>query len=273
MIDLSIIQIILILLVSLFAGFESVLDVWQLHQPIITVALIGAITGNLTEGLILGGSLQLIVLGWMNIGAAQAPDAAIAGIISAILVLVHGASTGEGIALAIPLAIAGQVLTIFVRTLAVGLGHYADGKAKDGNIRGVELANIAGLFLQGLRVAIPAGLVLAISASAVTTALNAIPDWITGGLAVGGGMIVAVGYAMVINMMASKKTWPFFFLGFALAALTELNLIAMGIIGLALAVIYIQISPEFNDNSGGGSGGSGGGGSVDDALDEILEDY
>lgn len=266
--DLNIIQIVLILLVALFAGFESVLDVWQLHQPIITATLIGAITGNLTEGLILGGSLQLIVLGWMNIGAAQAPDAAIAGVISGILVLVYGADVGEGIALAIPLAIAGQVLTIFVRTLAVGLGHYADGKAEEGDIRGVELANMAGLLLQGLRVAIPAGLVLAISAGAVTAALNSIPDWITGGLAVGGGMIVAVGYAMVINMMASKKTWPFFFLGFALAALTELNLIAMGIIGVALAIIYLQLSPEFNVSASGG-----GGGSIDDALDDILDDY
>lgn len=266
--DLNIIQIVLILLVALFAGFESVLDVWQLHQPIITASLIGAITGNLAEGLVIGGSLQLIVLGWMNIGAAQAPDAAIAGVISAILVLVHGATIGEGIALAIPLAIAGQVLTIFVRTLAVGLGHYADGQAENGNIRGVELANILGLFLQGLRVAIPAGAVLAISAQAVTTGLNAIPEWLTNGLAVGGGMIVAVGYAMVINMMATRKTWPFFFLGFALAALTELNLIAMGIIGLSLAAIYLQIAPEFNISAGGG-----GGGSVDDALDDILDDY
>ncbi|MDN6731413.1 MAG: PTS mannose/fructose/sorbose transporter subunit IIC [Atopostipes suicloacalis] len=269
MAGLNFIQIILIVIVAAFAGFGSVLDVWQLHQPIITVTLIGAITGNLTEGIILGGSLQLIVLGWMNIGAAMAPDAAIAGVVSAILVLVHGASNSEGIALAIPLAIAGQLLTIFVRTLSVGLGHYADSKAEDGNIRGVEIAALGGLLLQGLRVAIPSFLVLSISATVVTDALNSIPDWITGGLAVGGGMIVAVGYAMVINMMASKQTWPFFFLGFALAALTELNLIAMGIIGLALAVIYIQIAPQFNRPSGGG----GGDGSVEDSLDQILEDY
>lgn len=268
MVDLNIIQIVLILIVALFAGFESVLDVFQLHQPIITGALIGLITGDLTAGLMLGGSLQLIVLGWMNIGAAQAPDAAIAGVVSAILVLVKGATNSEGIAIAIPLAIAGQVLTIFVRTMAVGLGHYADKQAEEGNIRGVEMANLIGLLLQGLRIAIPAAAVLAVPAETVTAAIEAIPDIVTGGLAVGGGMIVAVGYAMVINMMASKTTWPFFFIGFALAAVTELNLIAMGIIGLALALIYIQIAPEFNQGSGGG-----GGGSVDDQLDSILEDY
>lgn len=269
MTDITIIQVVLIIIVALFAGFESVLDEFQLHQPIITCTLIGLITGNLAEGLLLGGQLQLIALGWMNIGAAMAPDAALAGVVSGILVLVQGASMGEGIAVAIPLAIAGQVLTIFIRTVAVGLSHYADRKAEEGDINGVASANIMALMLQGLRVAVPAGLILMVSAQTVTDALNAIPDVITGGLNVAGGMIVAVGYAMVINMMASKTTWPFFFIGFALAAVTELNLIAMGIIGLSLAFIYIQIAPEFNQGSGGG----GGGGSVDDQLDDILEDY
>lgn len=176
---------------------------------------------------------------------------------------------GEGIAVAIPLAIAGQVLTIFIRTVAVGLSHYADRKAEEGDISGVASANILALMLQGLRVAVPAGLILMVSAQTVTAALNAIPDVITGGLNVAGGMIVAVGYAMVINMMASKSSWPFFFMGFALAAVTELNLIAMGIIGLSIALVYISIAPQFNANSGGGGGGN----SVEAALDDILEDY
>lgn len=272
MADLTVIQIILITIVALFAGFESVLDQFQLHQPIITCTLIGLIAGNWQAGLMLGGSLQLISLGWMNIGAAMAPDAALAGVVAAILVVGKGVGNSEAIAIAIPLAIAGQALTIFIRTIAVGLGHFADRQAEKGSVRDVEMANLIGLLLQGLRVAIPAALVIAVPANLVTNALNAIPDWVTGGLAVGGGMVVAVGYAMVINMMASKRTWPFFFLGFALAALTELNLIAMGIIGLCLALIYLQISPDFNGGSTGGSS-SNGSASVEKALDDILEDY
>lgn len=267
--DLNIIQILLILLVALLAGYGSVLDSFQMHQPIITVALIGLIVGDLETALILGGSLQLIVLGWMNVGAAVAPDTALAGIITAVLVLIKGASTGEGIAIAIPLAVAGQALTIFIRTISVGLGHYADKSAEEGNLNGINIAAHVAMFLQGLRVAIPTALVLAVSGESVTSLLNSIPAWITGGLAVGGGMVVAVGYAMVINMMASKSTWPFFFLGFALAAVSDLNLIAMGIIGLALAVIYIELSPTFNNNGGGGSVSGG----VEAALDNILEDY
>ena len=99
--DISIFAAIAICIIALFAGFESVLDSFQLHQPILVCTLIGLATGNLTEGLLLGGQLQLIALGWMNIGAAQAPDAALAGVIAGILVLTKGASVSEGIAIAV----------------------------------------------------------------------------------------------------------------------------------------------------------------------------
>lgn len=265
---MNFITIILILVVAFIAGMEGILDEFQFHQPILAATLIGIVTGHPVEGLLLGGTLQLIALGWMNIGAAVAPDAALASIASAILVTVHGASITEGIALAIPLAVAGQVLTMFVRTATVALAHGADQKATEGSFRGVEMYHLGALMLQGLRIAIPAGIILAVPADAVTTALNSIPDWLTGGLAVGGGMIVAVGYAMVINMMATPKLWVFFALGFALSAINQLNLIAMGIIGVVLALLYLQFSPEFNQTSGGVSTATG-----TDPLDDILNDY
>ncbi len=115
---------------------------------------------------------------------------------------------------------------------------------------------------------------MAVGAGPVNAALNAIPEVITKGLAVAGGFIVVVGYAMVINMMATAELWPFFFLGFALSAVTELNLIAMGIIGLVLALIYLQLSPKFNGGNGGGSNGGGSaGGNGGDPVDAILNNY
>lgn len=80
-------------------------------------------------------------------------------------------------------------------------------------------------------------------------------------------MVVAVGYSMVINMMVSPETWPFFFIGLALASLSELNLVAMGIIGVCLALIYILLQ------STGANSGGGGGGPIEGALTDILEDY
>ena len=74
---LNIVQIILVIFIAFLAGVEGILDEFQFHQPLVACTLIGLVTGNLLPCLILGGSLQMIALGWANIGAAVAPDAAI----------------------------------------------------------------------------------------------------------------------------------------------------------------------------------------------------
>lgn len=268
--DISLISAIMVILVAFLAGLEGILDQFQFHQPLVACTLIGLVTGNLQAGVMLGGSLQMLALGWANIGAAVAPDAALASVAAAIILIKGGNFTDVGIgvatATAIPLAVAGLFLTMVVRTVSVGLVHRADAAAKEGDFSRVERAHFIALVLQGLRIAIPAALLLAIPPENVQAILEKMPDWLQGGMAVGGGMVVAVGYAMVINMMATREVWPFFALGFALAALSELTLIAMGTIGLAIAFIYLNLSKQ-GGNSGNGSTGS------QDPIGDILEDY
>lgn len=152
------------------------------------------------------------------------------------------------------------------RTIATAIAHAMDGCAEKGDFSGIERWQYAAILMQGLRIAIPAVLLCVIPAEAVTNALNAMPDWLSGGMAVGGGMVASVGYAMVINMMATKETWPFFILGFVLAAIPQLTLIALGLIGISLALIYLGLK-DLAKQGGGMGGGSG------DPLGDILNDY
>jgi PTS system mannose-specific IIC component len=219
----------------------SVLDEAQFHRPLIACTLVGLVLGDIKTGIILGGTLEMLALGWMNVGAAMAPDAALASVISAILVIVGKQSIGAGIAIAVPIAAAGQVLTIFVRTITVFFQHLADKYAEKGNTRGIEMCHILGLLLQGIRVAVPAAIVGVLAGTdAVNAALAAIPTVITRGLQVSGGFIVVVGYAMVINMMNTKSLMPFFFIGFLLAAFTNFNLIGFGAVGVIAAIFHIK---------------------------------
>ena len=213
--EITLLQIVLVFIVACIAGMESVLDEFQFHRPLIACTLIGAVLGDMKTGIIIGGTLEMIALGWMNIGAAVAPDAALASIISTVLVIAGHQSIGAGIALAIPLAAAGQVL------------------------------------LQAMRIAIPAVIVaISVGTSEVQGLLNAIPEVVTSGLNIAGGMIVVVGYAMVINMMRAGYLMPFFYLGFVTAAFTNFNLVALGVIGAVMAILYIQLSPKYNRVAG-----------------------
>ena len=63
---MSIISMILVVIVAFLAGMEGILDEFEFHQPLVACTLIGLVTGHLTEGIILGGSLQMIALGWAN---------------------------------------------------------------------------------------------------------------------------------------------------------------------------------------------------------------
>lgn len=268
---MSVISIILVVLIAFLAGIEGILDEFQFHQPLIACTLIGLVTGNLTACIILGGTLQMIALGWANIGAAVAPDAALASVASAIILVLGGqgvAGIPSAIAIVIPLAVAGLFLTMIVRTLAVPIVHLMDRAAEKGNIRSVEWLHISAICMQGIRIAIPAAALLFIPADSVQSFLEAMPAWLTDGMAIGGGMVVAVGYALVINMMATKEVWPFFVIGFVVAAISQLTLIAIGALGVALALIYLNLS-----KMGGGNSNGGGGGNSRDPLGDILNDY
>ena len=270
---MDILQVVLIVIVALLAGMEGVVDEFQFHQPIVACTLIGLVTGHLAEGIMLGGSLQMIALGWANVGAAIAPDAALASVASAIIMVLalEGGTTDSttaistSIAVAVPLSVAGLFLTMICRTLAIPIVHAMDAAAAKGNFAAMDDLQVLGILMQGVRIAIPAAALCFVSPEVVTNALNAMPAWLSGGMTVGGGMVAAVGYAMVINMMASKEVWPFFALGFVLAAINQLTLIALGVIGVCLALIYLSLK-EMAKNGNGGTG-------TGDPLGDILNDY
>ena len=305
--DINLIQIILVTLVAFVAGMASVLDERQFHRPLVACTLTGIALGNPAVGIMVGGSLELLALGWMNVGAAMAPDSALASTVSTIIAVASvgdASSTKSAIAaaigVAVPLAVAGQALTIFVRTIAIFFAHQADRFAEQANYRGIAIMHFTTL---GLRVAIPTAVVAGLaSGDTVKHALDAIPKVITEGLGIAGGFIVVVGYAMVINMMKARKLMPFFFLGFIFATFATTvggsasvsdhskgidkwvidlapngaTLVALGILGACLAVIYVQLNPEFHDSvrlpaaaSPAASGGSSS--DLDDDLDDELD--
>nr|WP_314383680.1 PTS mannose/fructose/sorbose transporter subunit IIC [uncultured Cardiobacterium sp.] len=266
--EISAVQIFFVFLVGCLSGMGSILDEFQTHRPLIACTLTGLALGDMTSGILVGGTLEMMALGWMNIGAAIAPDAALASIISTILVIAGKQPMGTGIALAIPLAAAGQVLTILVRAITVGFQHAADNAVKTGNLRAITWLHLGALILQAMRVAIPAVIVAStVGTSVVHDMLNAIPDVVTGGLNVAGGIIVVVGYAMVINMMRAPHLMMFFFVGFVVAAFTNFNLVALGVLGVALAYFYIQMHPKYHKGTGSTTAATAQPNKLDNQLD------
>ena len=264
---MTITQIVLVAIFAAICGASSIIDQFEIYQPLVACTVMGLILGDVTLGVMLGAQLQVIVIGWMNIGAAVAPDPALASLIASILVVYYKEPIAVGFAIAIPLAVAGQMIGIFARTLSVGFQHLADSYANKGNLWGIDFCNWAALTLQMLRVVIPVLVVALVSADAVRVMLSYIPPVVSGGLEVAGGFIVVVGYAMVIQMMEAKYLMQFFFLGFVIAVFSKFNLVGLGIIGTVLAIIYLQLNPKYNKKET-----VAGSAAADDDLDALLDE-
>lgn len=252
----------LVLLIAFLCGIEGILDEFEFHQPLVSCTLLGVAFGHVQEGILLGGSLQLIALGWANIGAAVAPDVCLASVISSIF-LMKGLSSGIetkylislSIMLAIPLSLIGLSLTKVCRTLACKLVRKMD------ETRNVSLYHWMGICMQGLRVVIPTLVLMCIPSSAYVHLFEMVPQTIYKGLVIGSGVVCVVGFAIVANVLGSKFTWPFFLLGFGFACIDGIPMLALCLIGAGLVWIYMALQQKKVVATS------------DDPLGDILNDY
>ena len=76
-----------------------------------------------------------------------------------------------------------------------------------------------------------------IGADAMKTFVESIPSAILDGMKIAFGLLPAVGFALLLKVMYSKKVAVFYFLGFLLAAYANLPIMAVAISGVILAVI------------------------------------
>lgn len=266
---MSLVSTSLVLLVAFVVGMDGILDEWQVYQPMIACTLIGLAIGNVGVGIMLGAILQMITIGWINIGASVAPDIALPAVVSALLVCGPAAlSIKHGIALAVPFAVVGQLLNVTIRKSIVKFIHTADQAAENGQIQQIDRIHLLSLGIQGLRVLIPTGLVMLISPQFIHQLMQQIPAGITNGIAISIGMVSAVGFANLINMMVSRSLWIWFIVGFLIAIFTKINLFILAGLGLVAAISFVWLKSRRH----GSTGGDGEGKDDLDDFDKELDD-
>ncbi len=235
-------QIIAVTLIASLAGMESVLDEWQWHRPLLVCTLIGIALGSLHTGLLIGGELELLALGWMNIGAAQSPDTALAGVFATLLAVRAGHDTSSAIALSIPIAMAGNLSTVLVRSLVIPIHHVADRITQKSPSHYFLLLHIGALLFQAMRVAVPAFLFeVFLNKAIILDIFHSIPNVVQQGFTVASGFVVVVGYAMVIRSLRARELTPYLLLGFLLAAISSTTLVTVGVIAGCLAWLHVRL--------------------------------
>lgn len=237
------INALLVGLVGIFCMLDSrLLGRLNFERPLIGATLVGLALGDLKTGLLVGATLELVSLGIVNIGAAAPPDMVLGSIIASAFTILTGATPETALTIAIPIAMLGQLLGILMRTILASLTHQADTFIDEGNFRGATNMHIVwGTLLYSLMYFIPIFIAIYFGTGLVERIVNAIPTWLTDGLAVASKILPAYGFALLLDTMMTKKNVIFMLAGFFLAAYSGIGITAVSIFAVLLAFILMDV--------------------------------
>lgn len=244
------ISLVQILFVAIFAGIAGI-DLFNvqthIHRPIVAGPIVGIIMGNPEAGLIAGASFELMWMGLVPLAGAQPPNVVLGGIIGTAFVIMTGQTPQEAILVAIPVAILVQMCITLLFTVYSPLMSYADKCAKTLNFRGIANLNYLGMLILFCFYFALAFLIIYFGGEKASTWVAGIPKWITDGLGMAGGLMPAIGFGILLNIMLRRQYVAYFILGFLLAAYFKQPLLAIALVGLVFALIEYFIRDLVDD--------------------------
>lgn len=227
------------LLIALWAGIAGV-DLFNglthIHRPVVTGLVVGLILGDVQTGLMVGGTLELIWMGMVPLAGAQPPNVVIGGVIGTAFGIIAGQEPTVAVGVAIPFAVAVQGLITLFFTGFAPIMHKADQYALDANYKGIERINYLGIAILFIFYAVIAFLPIYLGAEQAAGFVEKVPEWIISGLSIAGGIMPAIGFAMLLKIMMKVEYVMFFIVGFVGAAYLKMPILAIALIGLAIAL-------------------------------------
>ena len=177
-----------------------------IRQPLFSALFIGIIMGDLRQAIIIGAAVQILYIGLVAAGSNLPADDCLAG-----------------------------------KTLNVTFVHMADRYAEEGNTRQIMLCNNVYPTILNLILRFPIPfLANYYGADAVNSFMESVPEWLTHGFSVAGGLLPALGFALTMFVIGKKELLPWFFIGYFLIQFSGIPVLGAAIFGLC-AILLINM--------------------------------
>jgi mannose/fructose/N-acetylgalactosamine-specific phosphotransferase system component IIC len=221
-----------------------------LYRPLVAGFLVGIILGDPVEGARIGAAINILYLGFISAGGSIPADPSVAGWVGTALALGGGLDAQAAIALGVAVGTLGTFVFFTRMSVDAVFAHWADARAEAGDITGVSRMNWLPpqifLFIISF---FPAMLAVYLGSQVVADAIVWLTEnapWILSGLQIAGGLLPAIGIAMNMRFIFRGSVIPYFFIGYILAVAGgvgqeggALNIVSLGIIGVALAFLHV----------------------------------
>lgn len=198
----------------------------------------GLVYGDVATGLIIGASINLVYLGVVAPAGQIPADEVLASSIAVPLALQGGLAPEMAVTLAMPFGLLGVFLDQIRKTSNIYWVHKADKYASQGDEHGIYMCGtwypLAVSFL--LRF-VPVFVLQYFGAEVIYKVLDILPTWLTTGFSVAGGILPALGFAIILKVIGKQSLLPYFFIGFFAVQYLGINTMAASIFGACIAFI------------------------------------
>ena len=236
----------LIFVVALIGYSDSFTGTSLIQRPIVMGTLTGLALGDLKAGIIMGGTIELAMVGAVSIGAYIPPDMVSGTILGVSLAIEAHANPAAALTLGIPIATIVLALnTAIGQPIKLIFVHRIDKNAKEADTRAIGRNMILGGYVGSLPGLIITPVAFYFGQHAVTSLLDNIPTFISTGMSIAAGLLPALGFAMLAQMIMTKKVAVFFFIGFFLVAYGKISTTGVAIFAaMIIIVMYLFVETK-----------------------------
>ncbi|MER0123168.1 PTS mannose/fructose/sorbose/N-acetylgalactosamine transporter subunit IIC [Streptococcus sp. zg-86] len=242
---INVFQAVLIGLWTAFCFSGMLLGIYT-NRCIILSFGVGVILGDIPTALAMGAIGELAYMGFgVGAGGTVPPNPIGPGVFGTLMAITSAGKVSPEAALALstPIAVAIQFLQTFAYTIRAGAPETAMKQLKNRNLKGFKWSVNATIWLFAL-LGFSLGCLGALSMDTLLHLVDFIPPVLLSGLTVAGKMLPAIGFAMILSVMAKKELIPFVLLGYVCAAYLQIPTIGIALVGTIFALIEFYHRPE-----------------------------
>lgn len=242
------IQVILLcLLVAVWKWQQYNLQMFYYASVVTWGVLTGLVMGDLSTGMVVGGTMCLMSLGLFGAGGSSVPDYQVGCVAGTAFAIAMGYTGQEAVTTAMTIGVPVAALGTQLDVLSKTTGSFFINKMRScsdkhdwkGMGRWMWASQIPFLGLWVL----PILLFTTVGSSYVQTLIDAIPEWLNNGLTVASGMLPALGFAILLRQLPMKKYGYFILFGFVLSAYLGMDVLSIALLA-AVVCAYIFQSKE-----------------------------
>jgi PTS system mannose-specific IIC component len=235
----------LVALVMYIAKFaDHTLGQPLIERPLICGAMVGLVLGDLQQGIIIGATLELIFLGTITIGGSVPADLAVGSVLATAFTILTKAEPAVAVALALPISLLAVFVYQVEKLVYTGLVEKYDALLNEGKDRAALGMTLGMTLFYGVPFAFIAFFGVLFGTDVIRSLVESIPDTVMRGMTAVGGILPALGFAILLKALWNRNIAAFFFIGFAMAAYLKLPIMGIAIIAASVAV-YLCFN-EFN---------------------------